>query len=115
MPKYATKYEILRGVSPTSLTPCTEQPISTSKPKRVVFLLDEKKLLETGGLMTHHDTVFYEDSSHDWDWRNGKFYYYGHAMGHEDVGDIVLVYEETENAPLPVSGIKPEQVDGASL
>lgn len=101
MKKYATKYEILRGVSPTSRKPCIVQP--SAKPIRVVFLLNEQKLRETGGLMVHHDTVFFEDSTHDWDWRNGQFYYYGHAMGMEDVGDIVAVLEEEDRAATVVA------------
>lgn len=96
MQKFATKYEILRGVSPTSLKPCIVQP--TGKPLRVAFLLNEKKLVETGGLLKHHDTVFFEDSNHDWDWRRGQFYYYGHAMSLEDVGDIVAVMAEEDRA-----------------
>lgn len=96
MPKFATKYEILRAVSPTSRMPCIAQP--SAKPVRVAFLLNEKKLVESGGLIAHHDTVFLEDSSHDWDWRNGVFFYYGHAMGMEDVGDIVAVLAEEDRA-----------------
>lgn len=61
---------------------------------RVAFLLNEAELVKTGGLMTHHETVFFEDSLDDWDWQHGVFYYYGHAMGIEDVGDIVVVLEE---------------------
>lgn len=70
---------------------------------RVAFLLNEKKLVETGGLLAHHDTVFLEDSTHDWDWRNGQFYYYGHAIGVEDVGDIVAVLAEEDRAATPVA------------
>lgn len=92
MPKFATKYEILRGVSPTSRTPCKIQP--SAKPIRVAFLLDERKFVDSGGLISHHDTLFLEDTVHDWDWHNGVFYYYGHAMGVEEVGDIVVVLTE---------------------
>jgi hypothetical protein len=89
MDKFATRYEILRGVSSTGRAPCVQQP--SAKPLIVAFLLNEKKFTETGGLIKHHDTVFLDDPGHDWDWRNGKFYYYGHAMGAEDTGDIVAI------------------------
>lgn len=101
MAKFATKYEVLRGVSPTSRKPCNSQP--SAKPVRVAFILNEKKFVETGGLIAHHDTVFLEDSSHDWAWRNGQFYYYGHAMGVEDVGDIVAVLAEEDRADAHVA------------
>lgn len=96
MPKFATKYEILRNVSPTSRTPCKVQP--SAKPVRVAFLLHEQKFVESGGLIAHHDTLFLEDRSHDWDWRNGVFYYYGHAMGVDEVGDIVVILAEEDRA-----------------
>lgn len=89
MPKFATRYEILRGVSPTSLKPCIAQP--SAKPVRIAYLLNEAKLVETGGLIAHQDTLFLEDSMHDWFWRNDQFYYFGHAMGADDVGDIVAI------------------------
>lgn len=96
MPKFATQYEILRGVSATSRTPCRVQP--SAKPLRVAFLLNEKRFVDSGGLISHHETLFLEDSFHDWDWRNGVFYYYGHAMGVEDVGDIVAILTEEDRA-----------------
>lgn len=96
--KHATKYQILRGVSPTSGAPCIAQP--TAKPVRVAYLLNEEKFVATGGLIKHQDTVFLEDSMHDWHWTDGKFYYYGHAMGLEDVGDIVAIFE-TEDHDVP--------------
>lgn len=89
--KYATRYQILRGVSPSGRAPCIVQP--TEKPIRVAYLLNEEKFVATGGLIAHHETVFLEDSVHDWLWRDGKFFYYGHAMGLEDVGDIVAMFE----------------------
>lgn len=94
MPKFATKYEILRGVSPTSLTPCKVQP--SANPVRVAFILNEQKFIESGGLIAHHDTLFLEDFFHDWDWRNGKFYYYGHAMGIKETGDIAVILQEED-------------------
>lgn len=91
MPNFATRYEILRSVSPTSLKPCVVQP--TQKPVRVAYLINEKKFVESGGLIAHHDTLFLEDAMHDWFWRDGVFYYFGHAMGFNDVGDIVAIFE----------------------
>lgn len=110
MPKFATQYEILRGVSPTSGKPCSVQP--SAKPVRVAFLLNEKKFVESGGLIKHHDTLFLEDSSHDWDWRNGMFFYYGHAMGIENVGDIVAISaEEDREATLKFDPLTPDTPD----
>lgn len=93
--KYAKRYEILRGISPTSRLPALQQP--SEKPIRIAFMLDEEKFIRLNGMMHHHHTVFLEDSMHDWMWRNGKFYYFGHAMGIEDVGDILVVFEEIES------------------
>jgi len=92
--KRATRYEILRGVSPTSRKPCVVQP--SEKPLRVAYLIDEAAFVASGGLLAHHKTVFLEDANHDWMMHNGQFYYFGHAMGIEDVGDIVLVMEQEE-------------------
>lgn len=94
MPTYATKYEVLRNVSPTSRNPCPVQP--SAKPVWVAFLLNETKFKQSGGLIAHHDTVFLEDAGHDWDWRRGVFYYYGHALGIDEVGDIVVILEKEE-------------------
>lgn len=96
MPKFATQYEILRGVSPTGRKPCIAQP--SAKPVRIGILLNESKFMETGGLIAHLDTVFLEESSHDWLWRDGVLYYFGHAMGMDDVGDIVAVLAEENRA-----------------
>jgi hypothetical protein len=88
----ALRYEILRGVSPTSRKPCIAQP--SGKPIRVAFLMDESRFLRSDGLMEHHKSVFLEDYVHDWDYRDGAFYYYGRAMDLEDVCDIVVVFEQ---------------------
>ena len=90
--KRATKYEILRGVGPTSRVPCVAQP--SGRPVRIAYLIDEKRFTETGGLLEHNRSVFLEDSVHDWMMRDGALYYFGHAMGIEDRGDIVAVMEE---------------------
>lgn len=94
MPTFATQYEILRGVSPASRTPCKVQPSKT--PVRVGLLLNERKFVDSGGLIAHHDTLFLDDRMHDWDWRNGVFFYYGHGLGLGEVGDIVVILEEEE-------------------
>lgn len=91
----ATKYQILRGVSSTGRMPCIAQP--RAKPVRVAFLLNEEKLAATGGALLHHDTVFLEDQTHDWDWRGGQFYYFGRAIGQDDTGDIVAILEESDH------------------
>ncbi|MFK4706117.1 hypothetical protein ABIC83_002956 [Roseateles asaccharophilus] len=88
----ATRYQILRGVSPTSRKPCIVQP--TEKPVRVAYLLDEKAFVDSGGIMEHHKTVFLEDAVHDWHMEKGVFYYYGRAMDVDDSGDILVVFEQ---------------------
>jgi hypothetical protein len=37
--------------------------------------------------------VFLDDPVHDWDWRQGIFFYYSHALGAEDTGDILVIFE----------------------
>lgn len=64
----------------------------------MAYLLDEKKFVESGGLIKHHDTLFLEDRIHDWDFREKGFYYYGRDLGLEEVGDIVAILE-TEERP----------------
>lgn len=94
MPKFAKRYEILRGVRCTSRKPCNVQP--SGMPIRVGLLLNEKKFVESGGLIAHHDTVFLDDRTHDWDWWEGVFFYYGHGAGLEDAVDVVVILEEED-------------------
>lgn len=97
----AVTYEILRDVSPTSRAPCSSQP--SSKPVRIAYLIDEAAFVASGGLLHHHKTVFLEDSMHDWMWKDGLFYYFGHAMGIDDIGDIVAVLSHEEQQPASAS------------
>lgn len=96
--KRATTFEILRGVSPTSRKPCVAQP--SAKPIRIAYLIDETRFIASGGILEHHKSVFLEDSMHDWMWRDGVFYYFGHAMGADEKGDIVAVLAEGECSPV---------------
>lgn len=91
MQNYAKRYQILRGVASTGRKACSAQP--TEKPLMVAYLLNEDLFVKSGGLIAHHRTLFLDDPGHDWDWRNGIFFYYGHAFGPEDVGDIVAIFE----------------------
>ncbi len=100
--KIATKFEILRDVSPSSRVPCSSQP--SSKPIRVAYLIDEDRFIASGGVLDHHQTVFLEDSMHAWLWKDGTFYYYGHAMSIYESGDIVVVFAEENVAKISASG-----------
>jgi hypothetical protein len=91
MPTFAKRYQILRSISSTSRKPCTKQP--SEKPIMVAFLLNEAEFENSGGKIEHHKTVFLDDPGHDWDWRQGSFFYYSHALGLEDTGDILVIYE----------------------
>lgn len=97
--KRATRYEILKGVEVTSMRPCAQQP--SEKPLRVAMLLDEAEFVRSGGLLSHHANVFLDERLHDWEWRQGKLYYYGHGAGVGETCDIVVVLEQEEAAGAP--------------
>lgn len=67
---------------------------------RVAVLLDEAKFKDTGYALHHHQTVFLDERGHDWDWRDGKFHYYSHAVGLDDKVDVLVVYEDEESSIL---------------
>lgn len=87
---YAVDYVILRDVK-TGQTP---YPVDR-KPKRVVSLLDEEKFKQFNGLMTHNDTVFFEERFHDWSFTEteggGLLRVYTRIRME---GDVVVVFEE---------------------
>lgn len=88
MAMIATDYEILRGVKASCLNRIPLQ----RKPVRVATIIDEDKFLENCE-MRHWHTVFLEDKSHDWDWRDGSFYYYTRVSERADVL-VVYAFEE---------------------
>lgn len=65
--KFAIDFEVLRGVRSDGRAMCATQP--RGKPLHVALLLDEAKFKETGYALHHHQTVFLDDKTHDWDWR----------------------------------------------
>lgn len=81
----ATRFEILRNVQ-TGLRPT----LMAEKPRRVATMLCEESFNRLGFAMMHHKTVFFEDQTHDWDWREGKFYYYTRIAMQ---ADVLLAYE----------------------
>ena len=87
----ATRYEILRGVRCDSTKVAAHLP---EKPVRVAVLLNPEEFDKTKE-MTHWRNVFIDERLHDWDWNNGNFYYYSHAMERGAVADILIVYEAT--------------------
>lgn len=82
----AVNFEILRGVEANGRI-ALDLP---RKPVRVATLIDEAAFND-GNLLIHNGTVFLEDRTHDWDWRDGKFRYYTRVA---KVADVVVVYEE---------------------
>lgn len=93
--KFATDFEILRGVRSDGRSMCATQP--RGAPLRVALLLDEPLFKDSGFALQHHRTVFLDEKFHDWDWRNDRFHYYSHAVGLEDKVDIVVVYSVRED------------------
>lgn len=82
----ATRYEILRDLTPDSL----KKIDVAEEPLRVVTLMNEARFLERGGALIHQSTVFFDDRGHDWQWENGKLRYFARAT----VCDVLVVYEE---------------------
>lgn len=88
----ATEYTILRDVKRG------EKVSVPVKPARVATLLNEAKFDTLGALMIHHETVFFESETHDWDWKDGEFKFGSRVFGDEDDPefgplDVVLVYQ----------------------
>ena len=94
--KFASDFEVLRQVRSDGLGMCTKQP--RAQPVRVCVLLNEAEFKNSGYALHHLKTVFIDERVHDWDWRNGVFYYYSHVLGKTDKADILVVYEEEECA-----------------
>jgi len=85
----ALDYEILRGVTAS----CRVKLPMTRKPVRVATLLNEAALQSSGYVLSHLTNVFLEDKVHDWDWNDGVFTYYSHAVEVGGVADVLVVYE----------------------
>lgn len=87
----ARRYEILRGVVPSSRAniPVPERPVM------VCVLLDEN-LLSKYRVLSHGRAVFIEDRGHDWHWSEGCIRYTSVFGGAGNPRDIVLVYEEVD-------------------
>lgn len=80
-----TRFEILRDVEATGrkALPLPERPV------RVATIIDESHFLETK-IMKHNMNVFLEDRVHDWDWSEGKLWYYTRVA---ERADVLIVYE----------------------
>lgn len=48
---------------------------------RRATLLNEQMFRSLGNALKHNVTVFLEDKTHDWDWRDGGFRYYTRIAG----------------------------------
>ncbi|MEX3984166.1 hypothetical protein AB4Y45_35005 [Paraburkholderia sp. EG287A] len=83
----AKRYEILRNVK---VGAARENAVALAEcPVRVATLIDEQAFL-AGGELAHNSNVFLEDRHHDWQWRDGLFYYYSRVTTQ---ADVVVVYE----------------------
>lgn len=111
---YPLDYEILKGLSSTSARAAAHQP--RDQPGMVITLLsDEKRKLHASMFgkpelmareLKHREGLFFEDKGHDWDMRNGKFYFSSHAMASEvqaqemgeavPTADVMVVYKWME-------------------
>lgn len=87
----ALRFEILRGIKASG----REFVRLAEKPIRVATLINEAAFEEDHYLI-HHKTVFLEDRTHDWDWREGKFFYYTRIA---EAADVLIVYEEASVTP----------------
>lgn len=92
----ATEFEILRDVPASGVRkiPLAKQPV------RVATLINEAEFMREH-LLVHHKTVFFEDRTHDWDWRDGQFRYYTRVA---EVADVLVVYAIEQVPPAAVAG-----------
>ena len=93
----ATEYEILRDVPASSRL---SVPLART-PKRVCTVVDEQRFLASGGAMVHHETVFFEEKNHDWDWQEGRLSYYSRVYeSGEKAPAVLVVYQEEYREPI---------------
>jgi hypothetical protein len=95
----ALDYEIVRGLLSTSRAPASRQP--SCEPLRVISLLNkeaEKDLQDFEGI-SHGKNFFFEDRNHDWMYRDGKLFYFSHAIApsvqnseDSETADVLVVY-----------------------
>ena len=87
----ALRFEILRDIKASCLATIAlaEQPV------RVATLIDEKAFL-ADQFLVHNKTVFLEDRTHDWEWRDGLFRYYTRVA---ERADVLIIYELEEVTP----------------
>lgn len=89
----ATDFEIVRNVPVSG----KEKTALARCPIRVVTILNEKMLTDSGFLLLHNQTVFFEDKVHDWNWDDGALRYYTRATdGH---ADVLAIYAEDRINP----------------
>ena len=90
---YATRYDILRGVTSSSKVPVA---MLKEGPEHVALLLNEQKFVESGGALKHWDSVMLDDRMHDWAMKGSNLHYYSHAVGLGETVDVLLVYESED-------------------
>jgi hypothetical protein len=103
MKLFATDYEILRNIAVDSrLHRGVQLP---RKPIRVGYLMDEALFHQAGGLLEHDKTVFLDERLHDWDWQDGVFTYYSHALE----SDVMLAASGQPREPFAVLVVYAEE------
>ena len=96
---FATDFEILHGIIATPAQPCAVQP--RQKPRRIAVLLNEEQFLHDHAL--HHGrSVWLEDRVHDWEFKNGALFYYGHATTPGHTANLVAIYQEGPRPRAPL-------------
>ncbi|AQT06517.1 hypothetical protein [Acetobacter persici] len=103
----AIDYEILRDVPVNGRV---STPLARC-PARVCTILNEKRLVESGNLLVHNQTVFLEDKVHDWNWTDGKFRFYTRVA--EGVADVLVAYavETVVPADEEIMALSPRNFD----
>lgn len=109
MQLYPIEFEILSGLVSTSQRPCSVQPMDV--PGLVITILPEgHKMLtvsNTGEVPIKHGEGFlFGDRAHDWNVRDGKFYFFSHDLAPAGSGpaaaaaaqkaDVLVVYKWLE-------------------
>ena len=104
---YSTEHRILRQI------PASAQVAHRleRRPARVATLIDEAEFIAKGHWLKHNQTVFFEDSIHDWNYvpvdkqqpnGPGDFYYYTRVA---QQADVVLVFSVAKEPAFNTSGI----------
>lgn len=87
---YLDRYNAIRNAA------CNTRYKVAERPFAVISIIDEQKILTTGGLIEQGVTGSHEEPGVDWSWEDGVLYFHG-RFG--DVRDLLIVYN-TSAAPV---------------